>query len=107
LVATRAFLSGAFWTQALEAEWTIPELFGVNPWEPLARPEHMGLVPSGVFSPHRGVHLARVTPEAAEYSLMRGGTFKDYRFVAGKLHPRASIAVMWWDCPALIGEAMA
>ena len=98
------FLGSGFWPQAIEAGWTLPEIFGVDPSAPLGGPELWGLVPRLAWSSRSYSRLMSITPEAAEFLTAQGSPLVEYRFSAGALSSRATVAIEWWRCSFLIGE---
>ena len=98
---TRRFLASDWWSIALTAGWELPEIFGCDPWAPLVRVEHAGIATSAAICPIKGLRLVEITSERAVFSTSRGDRLTDTRTTA-----RRTRAIVWWRCPALIGEAI-
>jgi hypothetical protein len=74
------------------------ELFGINPHAPLAQIGSEGLVTGLALSKIPGGRIVAIAEDHAEIQYPSGSTLTYRRFM-----PAMDTAVVWWECPALIG----
>jgi hypothetical protein len=98
LHATRAFLESAYWELAVKLGWSLAELFGINPHAPLHYLGGEGLVTGLALSKVPGGRLVAIAEGHAIIQFRSGSTLTYRRFM-----PAMDTAVVWWECPALIG----
>lgn len=96
---TRSFLETEHWQTAVALGWSLIELFGIDPHAPLTSLDGQGLVTGLALSRLKGGHLENIAEDQATIRC-RSGSLLTYR--------RGSVgfddAVLWWECPALIGS---
>jgi hypothetical protein len=99
LRATRRFLGSPSFVACVVGGWPLSDIFGVDEWSPLARPDVLGLVPAAALAPKAGRKLEAVTAAGASFR-DPGGRAVSFRrpslFAAD-----AASAVLWWRCAAL------
>ena len=100
LSVTRAFLDTDHWYRAVEQGWSTIELFGVNPHAPLDCVDGQGLVAGLALSRLNGGRLQAIKEDRATIRYRSGSLLTQRRGAAGLI-----TAELWWECPALIGEA--
>jgi hypothetical protein len=97
---TRAYLDTEHWPAAVALGWSLIELFGINQYAPLTHLDGQGLVTGLALSRLNGGRLETIAEDHASIRC-RSGSLLTYR--RGPVGLDA--AVLWWECPALIGSA--
>ena len=94
---TREFLASPHWPAAVALGWTLEQLFGVDPAAATTRIECQGLVIRLAWRPCASL-------DALNESGARLRTANCCRIYFNRRYPDLDQAVVWWRCPALIGE---
>jgi hypothetical protein len=104
IASTLTFLRSRWFSEALKYGWSLEELFGVDGSAPLDNFEQWGLIVGLALAPRGGDVVEHLDAEHAVIRYRVGAPFKEVRRIERRfVSPDTS--VVWWECPALVGEA--
>ena len=98
-MVTRELLESMYWPLATTHDWTLIELFGINPHAPFVRVDGQGLVTILALSKLIGGRLEAIAGDHATIRYRSGSLLTWRRGAAG-----LDAAMLWWEFPAVIGS---
>ena len=97
LEMTRAFVESSWFRQAVEKGWSIIELFGISPHQPVVRVGDWGLVITLALLTSPGTKIDSIAEDGATFSTRSVARNKWPRF-----RPALRDCVLWWECRQII-----